>query len=843
MTKSCRTWSGRLISAAIVGGLIFSMILSMTGDRGPSNSARVTSYPPNTPIGFQGTTYYTHSDFINIWTAANQSGVYPFPNADQPPYLGMNFFKTRTICAQSYSYADLNNTVLFGDTSTIIYVVSTSTDVAAMNTLANEAKTNIRLRGFMYDDFVAGTVTDTTLHALFDALHHEDANLSQGPLNLILVTYQKDYFANRTAYSWADYDPYYDGISFWLAPSSYDIEWSDLNGYEDAFADLLDMVDNSSKTMWLGVYLYWYDIGDEVDEGAYPDTFQIWQLAQALRFIKNGQADYLNILGSFWILNQPTAAALVRNFIESEYDQNYETYIDDTTNTITTMRNGQATTPAVSEWTSEASTYGGYRFRSDHFQSITFYDPIGYYFPHVQEVQSGHLIHSVASGLGYFETTFYTEPGKTYRIFNMEYTPVTYSEDTTISTPTTWAKKAVVIQGDLILRSTLTLINSTVSFDHFAYERTTLNATVPAYTLLITTAHSYTGRLIMYQSMIEAKHRLFVYKIDTCSLTTEPNFYGGRTSLHNSTIANWAGQFRITNWSYIHDSYFWMPGRDNTNDLGIFLRGLYINYLNFTRNTITLPDQNGAFLYISPGSSYATVWNFHDNSVIGGQYGVYVDGSWCASQDVTLVFNQVAPLSNQVAVNYEHIYLEPGCAIDLSVYEKVRIRTIIGPLTYSIQNVAGGLIDEFTADTGETVTETILECTWQSAGSLTWVNQWPLSMAVSSADRLIESYVVEDKSTIVSNATNTPFALGGMTFTIIQGTDLVKVTSISTTESSADQLRNLIPWAIGLVILFVMIGFAITAYQEGFNFEDIIELVAFLIIGLSVYGIVVRFLG
>ena len=62
-------------------------------------------------------------------------------------------------------------------------------------------------------------------------------------------------------------------------------------------------------------------------------------------------------------------------------------------------------------------------------------------------------------------------------------------------------------------------------------------------------------------------------------------------------------------------------------------------------------------------------------------------------------------------------------------------------------------------------------------------------------------------------------------------------------ESSIDAVRNFIPWAIGLVILFVMIGFAIMAYNEGFDFEDFIQLVAFLVIGLSIYTIVSRFFG
>jgi len=61
--------------------------------------------------------------------------------------------------------------------------------------------------------------------------------------------------------------------------------------------------------------------------------------------------------------------------------------------------------------------------------------------------------------------------------------------------------------------------------------------------------------------------------------------------------------------------------------------------------------------------------------------------------------------------------------------------------------------------------------------------------------------------------------------------------------SNTDAIKNLIPWGIGLVILFVVIGFAITAYNEGFNFEDFIQLVAFLVIGLSIYTIVTRFFG
>lgn len=62
-------------------------------------------------------------------------------------------------------------------------------------------------------------------------------------------------------------------------------------------------------------------------------------------------------------------------------------------------------------------------------------------------------------------------------------------------------------------------------------------------------------------------------------------------------------------------------------------------------------------------------------------------------------------------------------------------------------------------------------------------------------------------------------------------------------DSSTDQIKNLIPWAIGLVILSVVIGFAIMAYHEGFDFTEIIEVMAFLIIGLSLYVIISRFFG
>jgi len=61
--------------------------------------------------------------------------------------------------------------------------------------------------------------------------------------------------------------------------------------------------------------------------------------------------------------------------------------------------------------------------------------------------------------------------------------------------------------------------------------------------------------------------------------------------------------------------------------------------------------------------------------------------------------------------------------------------------------------------------------------------------------------------------------------------------------TSTQQFQKLVSYGIALVLILIMINFAIGTYNEGFDFEDFVQTIVVLVIGLSCYIIVNQFFG
>lgn len=732
--------------------LIISLILLMSAMPvllvASSNSTAITPLSsgvmPDVPTGIQPTSYYTNSDLVTLWVRINGSDPGFEYEGGLSPTLGMNYFKTLSTCPRlsDYNYSSLTDSSVWGPADTAVETIFTTVDVITAAAAADAAVSNPRIKYMVWDDFPVGTQSPANMSAIYSALHHEDANLTQGSVKLMLVVYELGYF-DQSPYTWAQIKSYFDGFSYWYYPTTYANTFTDFSGYEDCFMDLRAKVNDASKEYWLGYYLHFYN------GGSYPSTLSYWWAGEALRLIEYGYASKLHVLENQWIVHNPMTASILKNYLEDEYDQGFVTVFDGVSG-VTTNATGATMATAIDSIAAEAS-YSGYRFISRHYQDVLCLD-FDYADPRVQDVNSGENVHFVSVSAGDF--SFVALANAEYRVYDRALTAVIYTTDQHITSPTVWANKEITFKSKLVVNASLTIRDSTVRFDNYAYEMTAKNGTVPAYGITLDT----NGLLKIYNSTIEPVNRLFPYHM---KMRNQTSFGLKENRFVNSTLAGWAGVYAPTNWVYIYDSHFWMPKPDGGTFAGFMAQGPGMtNEVRVARCTFIYPDANGFYNYWMPGDlprPSVHMWTTEYITMIGGQYGVFVDQSYTGADFIPLFKHMtVGPLSSQIQgpSPYEKFFVQSntGDGGNVEFYEDLTVYATGGSVNYDILNSNGILITQKSQANNTHTHIEVLEATWTYGSSVNYVNTWPLKVHVTSDTPAGELRMAVDRSSALSES-------------------------------------------------------------------------------------------
>ena len=583
--------------------------------RAPSQPIEILTTPK--------TSDYPLTDQVIVWTRWNGSDPgYPYPNEGQDPSLGVDFFGSKTVYAwdvtSHYTLSNLSDTNYWHSDYNIWQNMLSLSGTTAF---ANAAKTDSRLRGLLWDDFPVGLESPANVSAIYTALHHEDANLSQGPLELYLVVYNNNYFLHQ-AYDWSDIAGYFDGIEFWYAPSSYGTLWDELNGYRDSFLELHSWL--PTKGYRFGIYLHYYNRHDR------PFAATYCQLTEASKLIKQGYASGFSILEAFWIKNNRETSYLVKNYLYNEFLGYYASTLNIQTGIVSSSKDSAPIAPIV-RYVGNETTSGGMTLYSDHLQQITVTHP-SWTDPNVQDLRTGEFEELVLGGGSFM---FWASPQAKYRIYNHTYAAQSLTGSTFINSPTTWENKSITVTGKIFVNSTLTVKNSIVRFSDYHHQKTSANATIPHYGISL----NESGEISLDNSTFEPVNRMFPYYFN---LTNQFGTIGTRVfASHNSTIACYAGLLKAYGVFRVLDTTIYRPEGDGGNYHGL---QVYMSYMSFPlreivmkRNTIDLPLDTGAVLLCAP--IQAAVADIEDMLIIGGNrtlFSIPVTNANFVYQNITI---------------------------------------------------------------------------------------------------------------------------------------------------------------------------------------------------------------
>ena len=587
---------GKVMCLAIMGMFIMCGIIITIPHN--VNSTTNTSYPLQ--------------DYVSIWQRKNTwigegTDGQPDPIASN----SMNFFGTNNLILSDmlnphgYSWAEVANPAIIPTYSTLVIQLglgNVSNAISIATDIANHAKTDSRIIGIEWDDFRVGQESPANMTAIYNAVHHEDANLSQGNLKLGLVVYTFNYF-KETPYSWSDIENYFDIINYWFSPSDatyYFSEYGERNGYYDSFRELSNWM--PTKEYKLGVYLHLWNAGAGNKEYAYSG--QLEQLLFGARLIREGYASGWTILENTFITSPigigVNSANLVRDFLFYEFLPNYSSTITQSTlsSTSTIIRN-IVYDPVTS----------GFKFFSTNFQWVDVYS--SWTSPNVQNIITGEFAElGILSG----KFTFLADTGSEYRVYNRTYSAITYTNNVYINTSTTWDSKVILFEANLYVNSTFHIHNCIIRFADYQHNNTLANETKPHYGFFL----NYSGDAKIDNTTFEPENRMFPYLFDLTG--NADTGYSKEFYSHNSTFACYAGDLRAYGYFKMYDSFIYMPTDDGSTNYGVSLLGpTFTQIIVFERNIVTLPQVKDARFVIQPSN----IMSFNNNIIIGA--GGYYD--------------------------------------------------------------------------------------------------------------------------------------------------------------------------------------------------------------------------
>lgn len=720
----------------IASGLIYES--SVTDSEHPLQEVGASGFPAT----------YEFDDKICLWTNKNQSDPgFPYPYEDQAPSVGMEFFRTHYVNvppigqANGYSAVELNDPAHFPAETKMVVEMPTGLVLASWvegaQIVANEARNNSRIIGVMWDDFSVGKQSAANMSAVYAAAHHEDANLTQGDLKLFLVVYSYNYFLS-TPYTWAQVDPYYDAIEYWFYANSYGLEGPVLAGYEDGARALYAM--NTSKTIWLGVYMHYYNAG------TYPYEVTYDLLSIDARLISEGLAERISVIANFWIPNEPEVAYLIRNFLANEMCVDWVSTWTWSSDAIVTTKDGVAAAGAVSEVTTKWT--GNKTFFSHHHQNVSVTGFTGNNLT-VQSIRTGEIITTTKTGSTWW---FYASPNEEYKICNWPRTPVTYATSQTLESATSWNNKEIRIEGWLRVNASLWVNNTIIRFFDPAYLRSIWTAVDPNVGLISNLSNN--PKIYLENSTIEPVERMFPFFFNcTWSATGTSKVF----SIHNSTLACVAGDVSWMGYTRIFDSvvYEMMPDDASYSSLKEYAPST-ANEFKFARNLVW--GYNNAFITgfsMVPGSLNGSGnYLFTDNRFFGGRLGIYTDGGFSSDTDFSnLVLGSVTNFDQKTP---KLPYVDLNCTTagsEMWFKVKFQLKTDVA-ISGTLKNAGGTTIGIYSSSGGYINVSNILYAHLDDACVLEYRNPFPWTFNFSTSLSATRYYALADECKYSMNRTS-----------------------------------------------------------------------------------------
>lgn len=813
-----KEWSKRLVACMIVSVFLVSTLSIIFSSTASPDRAAVTA-----------TSYPNDNDAV-LWVRRNGSDPgFPYGGANVSPGYGMSYFGTQTIqVTNSYSLSDANDPALFPLGTHIIYQIW---GLAGAQAVAAAALTNPRIVGAFWDDFPVGLQSHANMSAIYAALHANDITLGRS-LKLGLVVYNYDYFKNSPN-TWASITNDFDIIHFWFYPNAYDQLYACFAGYESALLDFHAAL--PTKEVWLGVYLHYYNAGT----GSYPLDLTYRQLGVAGRMIYGGIATRISILENFWIQHNTATAALIRDYLNSEITPLHKTTISAATGAISSTTNGIVVSPLAHGLTAYGTN--NWTLVSDIIQNITVTGMTG---THVRawDLRTGSI---KDCHIGTWGASFYAEPGEKYRLLNMPLANTAYTSPTTISTPTAINCKLVYLNSTLLVNSSMWINNSLVVINPTApYVDYMKNHSLQTHGITLGTSAG--AKLYLKNSAVTAKLGEFPYVFNTQWTASASRVL----SVVNSTIACYGSRLDAVGYTYVTDSTIY-AGQPNG---GTYYGGLWLmgnaNELNIRRSLIWAnPDSGSVGFYCEVEGIGIT---FDDNTVVGGQYGVWIANSWGPINfNRCLVFSQVVTTSSVPA--YTRFKAEGTTAgnrvLVTSPFTLISSSAISGEL-----RSVNGTIGTYSTDLNGTISAAIPDSKLIAAGIVS-MNPYPWHFDITTAPSVDWHYFGVWETALYNNGTVnlalTRYLTPNGDVAIANGMqrDLHAAEITPSGQGGLGLPTSLHPYItlllvmFGLVIAMPVVGFALKAREHGMTKDEMIGMVVYVVIGFVLMGVLVVLLG
>jgi hypothetical protein len=527
----------------------------------------------------------------------------------------MNYFGTQTVQVTTidYSFATLKDNSKF-PLGTREYVNIGPDPLTLCTQIADEALTNPRIMGAWWDDFPTGQQSHANMSALYAAIHHNDLTLGR-TLTLGLVVYEANYY-KQSPYGWAAIMGDFDIAHFWYYPDDYGLTYANFAGFETALRDFHRMI--PTKEIWIGMYLHFYEFGPA--NNSFPLDLTYNWLGISGRMFREGIATKLSILETFWIQHNTATAALVRDYLNTEMTPIHASLVNITNGVVSSTTDGNAVDALVHGVTMKGPN--NWTLISDALQNVTVAGLTG---SHIRawNVRTGAI---EDCRISFWGASFYAEPGEKYRLLNMPLVNQEYTSPMTISTPTAIVSKTLYVNTTLTVKSSLWINNSVVLFGPTApYVDSIKNHTAPTHGLILNDTANC--KIYISNSAVDATLRDFPYFINTNKVTGSA---ARILDIANSTISCYSGALNLMAYSHLSDSTLYSPQPDGSSQYGLMMFMGGMNEAFVRRCLIWAPVSANTFgvliqvLNGFPGNALV----FDDNTVIGGEYGIWIDTSY-----------------------------------------------------------------------------------------------------------------------------------------------------------------------------------------------------------------------
>lgn len=694
---------------------------------------------------------FPNSNLVNLWICKNQSDIgFPLPHANPDVGMGANFYGTNLFTtpfwgsAVGWTLADMNNSALFPTSVRFVVGIVKDWNTTAEQ-IADAARWNPRIVGALMDDFGVGVESPANMSRPYALLHHEDANLTQGPLKLWLVVYEYNWWHN-SPYTFASIEPYFDAIQFWYFGGGYSMPGTHIVGYENAARSLHSMLPD--KVIEGGAYLRFYNAG-YYDYGIEMDMLKI-----DYRLIHDGVMSRISILSDFLIANHPETAYMVRNFVYNELEVHWNTTWAwnpiSGIPTLSTKRSGVSTDPAITDITRKWA--GNYTFISHHNQNVTMTGFSGLNLT-VQNVRTGEFATAHKVGSTWY---FWASSNEEYKLYNWPHGHVVYDSGFSINTPTSWNNKLVEIKDSSFQVNSSFWVNSTVVvFNNSHFINSVGNGTAASYGLFLNMSNN--PKLYLNNATFEPANRYFPYYFNATATTGTSKVL----SIRNSTIACPAGTFSPgIGYMTMTDSVLFsnMPDGNVLHSILAYGPGR-MQSMSFSGNLIWNYQMNGYIAdnaIIMPGNFNGSgAWSWSNNSFYGGNAAGFVAEALFTSNtsfDDTLVARSVSysfpgipawdPMDGGDPTANRLDWIKP----------KLSIKTDFA-VTGTLKNATGGTIGTYSSVNGYLNVSKIPWAYYSTPDTVYVRNPFPWSFTITSALPAGYYYALRDESVFNENRT------------------------------------------------------------------------------------------